>query len=159
MLTEEDYFTLKDLARELEQATGRVNISELVRETGFDRKTVRRYLSLDRPPETPRRRNKPSKLDPYKPYILERLEKYPRLSAVRLLKEIQEQGYEGKITVLGDYLRQVRPKTSAFPEYRYEIEPSEIAQCDWAECIASHPGLGLGVVPGRRHPDLKQMSD
>ncbi len=130
---------LKDLARELEQATGRVNISELARETGFDRKTVRRYLSLDRPPETPRRRNKPSKLDPYKPYILERLEKYPRLSAVRLLKEIQEQGYEGKITILGDYLRQVRPKTSASPEYRYETEPGEMAQCDWAECIASHP--------------------
>jgi len=35
---------LKDLAREQEQATGRVNISELSRETGFDRKTVRYYL-------------------------------------------------------------------------------------------------------------------
>ncbi len=58
MVTEEDYFMLKDLAREQEQATGRINISELARETGFDRKTVRRYLSLDRPPETPRTRNK-----------------------------------------------------------------------------------------------------
>ncbi len=31
MVTEEDYFMLKDLAREQEQATGRVNISELAR--------------------------------------------------------------------------------------------------------------------------------
>lgn len=34
---------LKDLAREQEQTTRRVNISEFSRETGFDRKTVRRY--------------------------------------------------------------------------------------------------------------------
>ena len=60
---------LKDLAREQEQNTGRVNISELSRETGLDRKTVRRYLRSDHPPETPHTRNKPSKLDPYKPYI------------------------------------------------------------------------------------------
>jgi len=139
MLTEEDYFMLKDLAREQELATGWVNISELARETGFDRKTVRHYLSLDRPPETPRTRNKPSKLDPYKPYILGRLEKYPRLSRVRLFEEIQEQGYEGKLTILGDYLRQVRPTVPTLPEYRYETKPGEMAQCDWAECLASHP--------------------
>jgi len=130
---------LKDLAREQELATGRVNISELARETGFDRKTVRHYLSLDRPPETPRTRNKPSKLDPYKPYILKQLEKYPRLNRVRLFEELQELGYEGKLTILGDYLRQVRPTVPTLPEYRYETKPGEMAQCDWAECLASHP--------------------
>ncbi len=59
---------------------------------------MRYYLSLDRPFETLRTRNKPSKLDPYKPYILKRLEKYPRLSRVRLFEELQERGYEGKLT-------------------------------------------------------------
>jgi DNA-binding IclR family transcriptional regulator len=43
MFDTEDWFMLKDLAREQEQNTGRVNISELSRETGLDRKTVRRY--------------------------------------------------------------------------------------------------------------------
>ena len=110
MVDEEAYFMLKDLAREQEQATGRVNISALSRETGFDRKTVSYYLSRDRPPATPRTRNKPSKLDPYKPYLLARLEHYPRLSRVRLLEEIQERGYDGKATILGDYLaRYARP--------------------------------------------------
>lgn len=130
---------LKDLAREQEQTTGRVNISELSRETGFDRKTVRFYLARDRPPVTPRTRNKPSKLDPYKPYILERLGNYPRLSRVRLLEEIQEQGYAGKATILGDYLRQVRPTIPVLPEIRYETPPGEMAQCDWSECLVSHP--------------------
>jgi transposase len=129
----------KDLAREQEQATGRVNISALSRETGFDRKTVRYYLSRDRPPVTPRTRTKPSKLDPYKPYILERLANYPRLSRVRLLEEIQEQGYDGKATILGDYLRQVRPTVPVLPEIQYETKSGEMAQCDWSECIASRP--------------------
>ncbi len=130
---------LKDLAREQEQATGRVNISALSRETGFDRKTVRNYLTRDRPPITPRTRIKPSKLDPYKPYILKRLESYPRLSRVRLLEEIREQGYSGGTTILGDYLRQVRPTIPILPELRYETNPGEMAQCDWSACLASHP--------------------
>ena len=56
MVDAEDYFMLKDLAREQEQTTGRINISELSREDGFDRKTVRHYLASASPPETPRRR-------------------------------------------------------------------------------------------------------
>ena len=130
---------LKDLAREQEQTTGRINISELSRETGFDRKTVRHYLARASPPETPRRRTKSSKLDPYKPYIRERLAKFPRLSRVRLLEEIQEQGYDGKTTILGDYLRQIRPAIPVLPELRYETKPGEMAQCDWSECRYARP--------------------
>ena len=142
MFDTEDWFMLKDLAREQEQNTGRVNISELSRETGLDRKTVRRYLRSDHPPETPHTRNKPSKLDPYKPYIQERLEKYPRLSRVRLLEEIQALGYTGKSTILGDYLRQIRPRVSVLPELRYETKPGEMSQCDWSAChYSSSQGL------------------
>lgn len=100
---------LRDLAREQEQSTGKVNISELSRETGLDRKTIRHHLSSNKPPDTPKTRARPSKLDPFKPYILGRLEKYPRLSRVRLLDEIQNLGFDGKTTILGDYLRQIRP--------------------------------------------------
>ena len=137
MVDTEDYFMFKDLAREQEQTTGRVNISELSRETGFDRKTVRHYLSQDIPPKTVRTRNKPSKLDPYKPHIKERLEKYPRLSRVRFFEEIQKQGYDGKPTILGDYLRQIRPRIPVLPEIRYETQPGEMIQCDWLEYLYS----------------------
>lgn len=139
MVDTEDYFMLKDLAREQEQTIGRINISELSRETGFDRKTVRHYLSQDRPPEAPRTRNKPSKLDPYKPYIIERLEKYPRLSRIRFFEEIQKQGYDGKPTILGGYLRQIRPRIPVLPEIRYETPPGEMIQCDWLEYFYSRP--------------------
>lgn len=146
MFDTEDWFMLKDLAREQEQNTGRVNISELSRETGLDRKTVRRYLRSDHPPETPHTRNKPSKLDHYKPYIQERLEKYPRLSRVRLLEEIQALGYTGKSTILGDSLRQIRPRVSVLPELRYETKPGEMSQCDWSAChYSSSQGLAQKV--------------
>jgi len=124
---------LKDLAREQELITGKVNISELSRETGFDRKTVRYHLYCESPPDTPCTRNKPSKLDPYKPYIRKRLEKYPRLSRVRIFEEIQKEGYDGKLTILGDYLRVIRPVIPTLPEIRYETPPGEMAQCDWLE--------------------------
>jgi len=60
MVDTEDWFMLKGLAHEQEQTAGRVNISELSCETGFDRKTVRRYLSRDRPSEFPAPRTNPA---------------------------------------------------------------------------------------------------
>ena len=85
----------KDLAREQEQATGRVNISELSRETGFDRKTVRYYLSCDHPPVTPRMRTKPSKLDLQ---TISSETRNIRLSRVRLLDEIRARAMTEKAT-------------------------------------------------------------
>ncbi|MCP1716377.1 transposase [Methanocalculus alkaliphilus] len=133
MLEDEEYFMLLDLARKQELATGKVNISLLSRETGYDRKTIARHLSLDQPSKHPQTRNKPSKLDPFKPYIQERLNNYPRLSRVRLLEEIQDLGYDGGPTILGDYIRQIRPNITIPAEIRYETKPGEMMQCDWLE--------------------------
>jgi len=133
MLEDEEYFMLLDLAREQELATGKVNISLLARETGYDRKTIDRHLSLDQPSKHPQTRQKPSKLDPFKPYIQERLNNYPRLSRVRLLEEITNLGYDGGTTILGDYIRQIRPNITIPAELRYETKPGEMMQCDWLE--------------------------
>ncbi len=46
-------------------------------------------------------------LDPYKPYIKERLEKYD-FSAVRILEEIREKGYTGKYTLVKDYCHTIK---------------------------------------------------
>ena len=124
---------LKDLAREQELTIGKVNISEISRMTGFDRKTVRHYLSSDVPPESRRRRNRPSKLDKYKPYIRNRLEQYPSLTRTRIYEEIKEQGYDGGLTILGDYISKVRPEIPRLPEIRYETPPGDMGQCDWFE--------------------------
>lgn len=87
---------LKVLAREQELTNDQINISALSRETGFDCKTVRHYFARASPPEMPLQRTKPSKPDPYKLYIRERLAKFPRLSRVRLLEEIQNKAMMAK---------------------------------------------------------------
>ena len=78
-----------------------VSKSVLSRKLGISRDTIHRWIrsgelnrDLDvevlRPKRIPRR---PSKLDPYKPLILARLEAYPELSAVRLFEEVRAAGY------------------------------------------------------------------
>ena len=53
-----------------------VSISAIARELGVSRNTVKATLRRDGPPEY-HRCERPSKLDPYKPYLLERLREFP----------------------------------------------------------------------------------
>ncbi|WP_198508452.1 hypothetical protein [Bacillus xiapuensis] len=48
-------------------------ISAFAKETGFDRKTVRNYINAESSPQSKPRAQRPSKLDPYKTYLLERI--------------------------------------------------------------------------------------
>jgi transposase len=139
----EDYYMLQEQALEPEELYGKVNISALSRETGYDRKTIRKYLSADTQPPEQQHRKKPSKLDPYKDYLLKRLSDYPLLSCATLLEEIQLMGYTGKRTILGDYLHSHRPHPVPLPEWRYETKPGVQSQIDWADCKYT---LSTGII-------------
>lgn len=107
--------------------------SAIAKHLGIHRWTVRRALkSNEGPPEDNLTRLwKPGKLEPYKPYLQERIKKYPALSGIKLMKEIQEQGYGGQKSILRMYLKTIRPQTpTAF--LRLETLPGEFAQVDWA---------------------------
>lgn len=75
---------------------------------------------------------RPTKLDPYKAIIIERLDVYPELTAVRLFKEVHAAGYPGSLTQLKVFVRQVRPRPE--PVVRFETPPGRQAQVDFAEC-------------------------
>ncbi|MCX6699230.1 MAG: IS21 family transposase [Methanomicrobiales archaeon] len=135
MIDEEEYLMLRELAQEQEITTGRVNICALSKQMGYDRKTIRKYLSPRKSPLELHRQQRKSKLDPFKDHLRQRLEQFPRLSSVRLLEEIQSQGYTGRDTILKDYLRAVRPKPTTLAEIRYETKPGVQAQVDWSDCI------------------------
>jgi len=117
-----------------------LSISEIARRLILDRKTVRSALHSEAaPPARASTGRRPSRLDPHKPYIEKRLQEYPRISAVRLLRELKGHGYPGAITVLKDYLTTVRPRVQeAF--LRIETQPGEQAQVDWANCGAIRIG-------------------
>ena len=110
-----------------------LSISEIARQTGYSRVTVRKYINSQIPPIPPKISNRPSKLDAYKEYIDQRLQEYP-LTASRIYREVQEQGFKGKYTIVKDYVREVRPKVGVPAIYRYETKPGVQAQVDWAEC-------------------------
>jgi transposase len=75
---------------------------------------------------------RPTKLDPYKAIITERLATYPELSAVRLFAEVQAAGYPGGITQVRDFVARVRPRAAPEPVVRFETPPGHQAQVDFA---------------------------
>ena len=109
-----------------------LNITEISNKTGFDRKTVRKYLNLRTIPEPKRRAKRDSKLDNYKDYIIKKLQEGP-FTAVRLFREIQEMGFTGKITIVSDFVTKVRPEPRLSATLRYETKPGVQAQVDWSE--------------------------
>lgn len=101
MLTKEEWLLIRSLHSQV------LSISEIARETGYSRKTVRRYLNRETAPEPQKRSARPSKLDPYKPYILKKLNEGP-YSAAYLFREIQKKGFDGGTTIFKDFVREVK---------------------------------------------------
>ena len=126
-----------------------LSVSDIARRTGFDRKTVRRYIArgLEPPAYTPRP-PRPTLLDPYCGYLRERVTAFPELRASRLLRELREVGYRGGYTQLTDFLRTVRPQTPVGFEQRFETVPGQQAQVDFAHFraeFAAEPGVSRVV--------------
>ncbi len=78
VIANEGFFMIRDLHNK------GYNHSDISRITGFNRRTVRKYLAADELPKKQRRTGKPSKLDPFKDYITERITAYP-LTANRMM--------------------------------------------------------------------------
>jgi transposase len=97
---------------------------------GVHHDTVQRAIERDRVlrPGAPLR---PSRLDPYKAFILATLEQYPRLRATRLYAMVRERGYPGSVIQVRRYVRTVRPQARAEAYLRLETLPGEQAQVDW----------------------------
>jgi transposase len=126
MIETEEWFMIRDL-----HAQG-LNITEISNKTGFDRKTVRKYLKLRTIPEPKQRAKRDSKLDNYKDYIINKLNEAP-FTASRLFREIQEMGFTGKITIVSDFVTKIRPERGVPATLRYETKPGVQAQVDWSE--------------------------
>lgn len=113
-----------------------LSITAIAERTGLDRKTVRKYLDrgLDPPVYGPRQ-PRVSILEPYKDYIRLRLKKLPDLTATRVLREIRARGYQGRLTVVKDFAREVRPPKQSGYEHRFETPPGQQAQVDFARFL------------------------
>ena len=104
----------------------------IARQLGVSRQTVYNHLHR-KEPFPAKRRQKASKLDPYKEYIRARLERFD-LPATVLLRELVEQGYQGGLTILRDHVRPLKEGFILRVTERFETLPGKQAQMDWGEC-------------------------
>ena len=99
----------------------------------MDRRTVSKRLK-EGELQPYKKRAYPSKLDEYKKYIDQRvIDALPdRIPAPVILEEIQQQGYQGSIRILQEYIRTIiqSPKKEQ-TQIRFETEPGYQAQVDW----------------------------
>ena len=125
-----------------------LTVSQIARQSGLDRKTVRRYIARGlEPPTYGPRRPKPALLDPFTGYLRERVKAYPGLTGTRLLRELKERGYTGGYTAVTDFLRDVRPAADAAFEVCFETVPRRAG-----------PG-GFRSVPGGVHRRARHAAD
>lgn len=116
-----------------------LSVTAIAERLGCTRRTIQRWIragQLDVDPTTIRYRRRPpvpTKLDPYKSLLQQRLATYPELTAVRLFEEVRAAGYPGSLTQLKRYVRQIRPRPVPEPVVRFETAPGHQGQVDFAE--------------------------
>ena len=81
------------------------------------------------------------KLDPFKPYLQERMRAGVWNCAV-LLRELRERGYEGGHTVLRAYVSPFRETARTLAVRRFETPPGQQAQVDWGDLGTVDDGSG-----------------
>ena len=117
-----------------------VSVSAIARQLGVDRKTVRAHIAkgLAQPVYKARPR-RPRLIEPFAPYLRERVASFPALTGSRLLRELREHGYTGGYSAVTDILRELRPTRLPAFEVRYETPPGEQAQVDFARFEVEFP--------------------
>lgn len=125
VLVVETRFMIKELYRK------GISISEIARQTGRDRKTVRKAIKGElivkrKPAELTR----PRKLDAYTEYLQHRMSEGV-YNARKLYREIRERGYTGGVTQVILYIQPFRPPRQERATMRFETEPGQQAQVDW----------------------------
>ena len=125
MLKVEIRFMIKDLYRK------GVTISEIARISGHSRTTIRAIVDGPVGPPPQKRKARARKVDPFIPYLEKRMAEGV-YNCRKLLDEIQRQGYQGSWSLLKSFVQPYRQARRQEATVRFETEPGEQAQVDWA---------------------------
>ncbi|MCI0581125.1 MAG: IS21 family transposase [Chloroflexi bacterium] len=127
MLSKEDFAVIKALRKR------GVYLKDIAAELDVHPKTVRRAIARGSAPPAQRKR-RGSKLDPYQATV-DRLLAEGVWNGVVILREIQDQGYDGGKTILREYIAPKRALRPGRATVRFETEPGRQLQSDWAEIM------------------------
>lgn len=125
MISYEQYCQIQDCHR-----NQHLTLAQIARELHLHPATVSKWLARDKFAQrkpSPR----PSKLGPFKGQIVRWLQTHP-YSTAQIFLRLREGGYSGGISIVKDFVRQVRPPRS--PAYlTLAFAPGECAQVDWGQ--------------------------
>ena len=119
-------------------------IGTIARQLNIHHNIVRRVLAQAGIPKSnivPRK----SMMDPFLPFVLDTLEKYPTLSATRLHEMVRERGYPGSANHFRHLISLHRPRPAAEAYLRLRTLPGEQAQVDWGHF--GHMAIGKAKRP------------
>lgn len=107
---------------------------QIAAELRLGRPTVRKYLENPEVSAVPRK-PKASKLDAYRELIDSFLEQCPNVHAPVVLQHLQKAGFDGRLTIVRDYLHKRRREPGRVKNgrafIRFESAPGEQLQIDW----------------------------
>jgi transposase len=126
------------------------SIRRLSREFGISRDRIRRLLISNSalrdtiPSEMIRvKKKRPSKLDPYHEFIGGLLEKYPGITGQRVYEHLKDQGFDGEVTIVREYLNSIRRVGRETPVRMVETEPGQRGAHDWSDYQIFFTGTGV----------------
>ncbi len=105
-------------------------VGTIVTQLGIHNSVVDRVLSQAGLPKI-ERASRPSMIDPYLPFIIDTLNKFPRLTAARLYEMARQRGYPGGPSQFRQRVSQLRPCQQPEAYLRLKTLPGEQAQVDW----------------------------
>jgi transposase len=114
-------------------------VGTVAAQLGIHADAVKRVLGLLEPrtPGPPR----PRLIDPFRPFVEQTLERYPRLRSTRLHDMLLARGFKGSVRTLRSFVADVRPRPPREAFLRVDPLIGEQAQVDWAH-------VGEVDVPG-----------
>lgn len=125
------------------------SIRRISRELVISRGRIRRILAsnADLRGATPEpvvkpRTKRAGKLDSYKEFIGELIKKYSNITGQRVFEHLLEKGFDGKISIVREYLRTVRPQNKKEPIRLVETSPGQRAAHDWSDYQIPFTGSG-----------------
>ena len=77
-------------------------------------------------------------IDPYLPFIIETLNEFPTLTAVRLYEMAKQRGFKGGTSQFRQRISELRPRKVPEAYLRLKTLPGEQGQVDWGLCRARH---------------------
>jgi len=136
-------YEVHDWAKVRELVRKGVPKQRIAAQLGCSRTTVYRLAGLVEPPRYARG-GSGSQLDSFKDAIAEMLIEDETVPATVIRERLQRRGYSGGITILKDYLREVRPLYRGRDWQRTVYAPGEILQADWWDTGVAVP-VGKGA--------------